>query len=57
MPQRDAWFLDPVLTADMADEPVGGLLDMSELVLQDQNLNVSAGGGRGRQQGQGKGKE
>eukprot|EP00198_Chlamydomonas_reinhardtii_P012431 XP_001701768.1 predicted protein [Chlamydomonas reinhardtii] len=36
---RDAWFLDPVLTADMADEPVGGLLDMSELVLQDQNLN------------------
>ncbi|GIL94168.1 hypothetical protein Vretimale_332, partial [Volvox reticuliferus] len=36
---RDAWFLDPVLTADMADEPVAALQDMSQLVLQDRNLN------------------
>ncbi|EFJ49483.1 hypothetical protein VOLCADRAFT_117158, partial [Volvox carteri f. nagariensis] len=36
---REAWFLDPVLTADMADEPVSALLDMSQLVGQDRNLN------------------
>ncbi|GFR40153.1 hypothetical protein Agub_g709 [Astrephomene gubernaculifera] len=36
---RQAWFLDPVLTADMADEPVAALQDLSKLVLQDTNLN------------------
>lgn len=42
-PQHDAWFLDPVLTADMADEPVGALLDLSNLVQADKNLQVGAG--------------
>ncbi|GLI64166.1 hypothetical protein VaNZ11_007352 [Volvox africanus] len=37
--KREAWFLDPVLTADMADKPVAALQDMSQLVLQDRNLN------------------
>ncbi|GLC57573.1 hypothetical protein PLESTB_001241900 [Pleodorina starrii] len=39
---REAWFMDPVLTADMADEPYFALQDMSQLVLQDKNLNVRA---------------